>query len=263
MVRDECVPRSPRLNPRRTAVRFLSSSVDITSVCVMGSGLTRFRSVFRCGLFGLLQQLVEVTDLEKPVVVHRVPVLREFSGAPPVAERIAANAEIRGRLRDTHIFIQLGHRPPPQRARRVIQNYNAASLPNRGTQEKCRLGTRPEKRGSLRIAETLRAITRETGPYGTEPPQWTLRATPGPGQCSRRLLRAPIQSLLSFGHARLINITANETSPKIQTSHSSSWRMTIHWTCSLRRRLESGISVWKMIFGRLERGWGGSVGDVL
>ncbi len=101
-----------------------------------GSGLTRFPSVFRGRLFGIPEQLVEVTDLEKPVVVHWVPVLRDSSVASPVAERIATNTEILGRFRDPNVFIQLGHRAPPQRVRWAGRSCDSITLPNRDTDEK-------------------------------------------------------------------------------------------------------------------------------
>jgi len=88
------------------------------------------------GFFSSVKQLVEVADLEKPVVVHRMPVLREFPGAAPVAESIAVDTKILGRFGDPHVFIQLGHRTPPQRARWVGRYYDAITLTNWDTNEK-------------------------------------------------------------------------------------------------------------------------------
>jgi len=78
-------------------------------------GLTRFPRAFRGRLLGCPEQLVQVANLEKPVVVHWMAVFREFTGAAPVAERVAANAEVTGRFVDPYIFIEFGHQTPLQR----------------------------------------------------------------------------------------------------------------------------------------------------
>ncbi len=91
-----------------------------------------------------------------------MPVLREFSGASPVAERIVVNAEILGRFGDPHVFIQLGNRAPPQRVRWVSRYYDAVTLTNHDTNEK-RL-RRHANRGSTGLCGLAKVDRHVCGP---------------------------------------------------------------------------------------------------
>ena len=64
------------------------------------------------GFFRSVKQLVQVADLETPVVVHRMPVFWNLPGPSPVAEGVAADAEMLARSGDSDIFIQLEHCVP-------------------------------------------------------------------------------------------------------------------------------------------------------
>ena len=65
---------------------------------------------FLDGFFSPVKQVVEVADLEKPIVVHRMPVFQDLAGTSPVPERTTTNTEILGGLGDPQVFVQFGHR---------------------------------------------------------------------------------------------------------------------------------------------------------